>query len=118
MARAFNPRALREQVAVQVKGESDVGAGGVTEAYTDVPGWESLWADIDPLSGTEQLRGMQLTASATHRVRMWYLAGVKSTTHRLRRLRDGAIFDIIAPPSPDDTFRWMELVVHQSEVAA
>lgn len=114
----FDPGLMREQVAVQVSSRVRIPGGGSTVTWADVPGWTALWAEELPLKGMEQLRGMQLTASASMRLRMWYLAGLKSTEHRIRRIRDNAILDIIAPPQPDAERATMILLVHETETVA
>lgn len=118
MAKRFDPGAMREPVAVQVVTRVRVPGGGRTESWDDVPEWSALWAEEMPLRGSEQLRGLQLTASASLRLRMWYLAGLKATEHRIRRLRDNTVMEIIAPPTPDAERLTMELLVHETEVAA
>lgn len=118
MAKRFDPGNMREPVAVQSVARVRVPGGGYTSTWTDVPEWSALWAEEMPLRGSEQLRGLQLTASATGRLRMWFLAGLKATTHRIRRLRDDTILEIIAPPTPDAERLTMELLVHETEVPA
>ena len=94
------------------------GAGGYTEAWTDVPQWSAIFAEIEPLKGDEQIRGMQTTATATHRIRLWAAEGVKSIEHRVRRHRDGAIMQIVAPPAYDAMRMTMELLVRDTEAAS
>lgn len=113
----MNPGAMNEQVAIQASTPTTTDAGGQTNAWADVSGWDTLWAEIKPLSGFEQIRAMQTAASATHRVRMYAVEGVKSTLHRLRRHRDDGIMHIIAPPTYDRMRFTMELLVREHEVA-
>jgi SPP1 family predicted phage head-tail adaptor len=109
-----DPGAFREPVALQAPTRTPDGAGGFTEAWADVPGW-TVFAEVRPLAGNEQIRAQQTTASATHRLRMWALEGVKSTQHRVRVLRDGAIMELVAPPMYDATRLTMELLAHEVE---
>lgn len=106
---------FREQVAVQAFTTTPDDAGGYTETWADVAAWSQLFAEIEPLTGNEQLRAMQAEASGTHRVRMWALEGLKSTAHRIRRNRDGGVMELVAPPAYDPTRLQMELLVREVE---
>jgi head-tail adaptor len=111
----MDPGRFREPVAIQAANRTPDGAGGFTEVWEDVPAWSALWAEIAPLRGDEQILAQQTQASGTHRVRMWAVDGVKSTHHRIRRHRDGAIMELVAPPTFDRERLVMELLAHESE---
>jgi SPP1 family predicted phage head-tail adaptor len=111
-----DPGRFRERVALQTAARTPDGAGGFTDAWADVPKWAELYAEIAPLRGDEQIRAHQTEAHMTHRVRMWALEGVKSTQHRVRRLRDGGVMEIVAPPIYDAERLVMELLVREVEV--
>jgi SPP1 family predicted phage head-tail adaptor len=110
-----DPGRFRERVAIQAAARTADGGGGFTEAWADVPAWSALWAEIAPLRGDEQIRAQQTQAQGTHRVRMWAVEGVKSTLHRVRRLRDGGIMEIVAPPTFDRERLTMEMLTHEVE---
>jgi SPP1 family predicted phage head-tail adaptor len=111
----MDPGRFREPVAIQAANRTPDGAGGYTEAWVDVVGWEVLFAEVAPLRGDEQITAQQTQAAATHRVRMWAVEGVKSTHHRIRRHRDGGVMELVAPPAYDRTRLTMELLAHESE---
>lgn len=108
----MDPGKMRDLVAIQESAQTAVPGGGYTEAWADVADQDALWAEIKPLRGNEQLRAMQTTASATHRVRMWAIEGV-SAAQRIRRHRDGGILQIVAPPVYDETRLGMELLARE-----
>lgn len=115
MMKLIDPGRFREPVAIQAFTSTPDGGGGYTETWADVDDWDALFAEIEPLTGNEQIRAMQTEASGTHRVRMWALDDVKSTTHRIRRLRDDVTMEIIAPPAYDPMRQQMEILVREIE---
>lgn len=114
----IDPGEMNEPVAVQAFVTTPDDAGGYTEAWTDIAEWSRVWAKIEALQGTEQIRALQTEASGGYRVTMWALEGMKSTQHRIRRLRDDAIMELVAPPVYDRDRLQMELLVHEVEVPA
>lgn len=118
MMNHIDPGKMREIVSIQAATNVPDEVGGFTETWTDLTGWSALRAEIEPLTGNEQIRALQAEATASHRVRVWALDGIKSTQHRIRRHRDGGIMEIVAPPAytPDRT--QMELLCEEIEVPA
>lgn len=110
-----DPGSYREPIAIEAFTTADDGAGGYTATWDDAPGWELIWASFDPLRGDEQLQAMQTTAHGTHWMRTHYLDGLKSTIHRIRRHRDNAIIEIVAPPTADPMRLEMKALVRETE---
>lgn len=105
----MEPGRLRHRVSLQGVTRTDDGGGGYTEAWGDLA---TVWAAVEPLQGSEQIRAMQTEAAATHRVRMRYRAGVHAGQ---RVIHEGRGFEIVAPPvDPDE--RHVELVLLAREV--
>lgn len=117
MMRLIDPGAMREIVSLQAATRTADDSGGYTEEWEDVDAMSDKFAEIEPLTGREQISALQTEARGTHRVRMWAIEGVKSTTHRIRRHRDDGIMEIVAPPSYDPTRLQMELLCEELEVA-
>ena len=49
--------------------------GNPDPAWTD---YATCWCSIEPISARELLLSMQVQASITHRVKMWWYPGIKS----------------------------------------
>lgn len=54
--------------------------------------WKTVWAKVQTGSGTENFHKPQLTAEATHKIKLRYLVGVKPT---MRIDWRGSILDIL-----------------------
>lgn len=99
---------MRHRVTLQGVTRTDDEGGGHTEAWTNTA---TVWAAIEPLTGVEALRGMQLSARVTHRVRMRYRAGV---TAKARLAYDGRTFEVRSVIDPEERHR--ELILLAEEV--
>lgn len=104
----MNPGGLRHQVYLQaVSRTEDEGSGGV-EAWSDSSG--PHYASVQPLTGNEALRGLQLSATVTHRVTMRYRAGVTAKN----RVRFGARhFDVRLVIDRDERHERLELLAEE-----
>lgn len=72
-----------------------------------IPTWSTVanvWAAIDPISGREGLAADQMYASATHRIRIRYRAGV---IPKMRFTKGSRVFDINAVLNVDERNREM-----------
>lgn len=111
---AVEPGAFRHLVDVVGPGTStEDGAGGYTEgaATTLLSG---VWASIEGLTGTEQLRAMQTAAEASHRItlREWN-AGI-TTAHWVEF--EDRTFKIVAPPIDPEEKREMLILTTREEL--
>ena len=78
-----------------------------------IPAWANvttLWGEITPLSGREGLQAQQMYASATHRIRIRYRAGV---VPKMRFLKGTREFEIDVVLNVDERNR--ELVCFATE---
>lgn len=64
---------LRHKLTLQQEIRTPDGAGGYTKSWEDVV---DLWAEIIPVSGNEQLFGMQLQAKISHKILLRYRTGI------------------------------------------
>lgn len=113
----LNPGALRELVHVQAQTTERQPGGGTITVWGDIAG-SPVWAEITPLSGSEQLRAMQTAAQSTHRVRLWAIDAL-TANHRLVRDKDSRVLDIVAPPTTiDPEGLGMELLVRDTQESA
>lgn len=88
MTNKFIGSRLRYRISLQALTSESDGSGGVIREWENVA---DLWANIEPLSSKEQLRGQQLQASCTHRFTIRYRSDV---TAAQRILYNGRIFNI------------------------
>lgn len=84
---------LRHRLVIEAENPTTDSGGGQTDPWADPTEVAKVWAGIEPLSGTEQLRGMQLTASVTHRITVRYRTGL-TAKHRLRKAGTTRVFNI------------------------
>lgn len=112
----MDPGRMSEPVAVEAMTRTPDDAGGYTEAWADVSGQATVWAEFAPLRGQEQIIAQQTEASATERVRMWADAvpGI-TAVNRIRRQRDDRIYEIMAPPTYIENNSVVELLVRSTE---
>ena len=98
---------LRRRLTIQAESPSADGLGGQARAWTDVA---TVWARVVPLSGSEQLHGMQLEARISHRITIRHRADV-TARHRLRL--GGRVFNIRAAVDREERGRWLELLCEE-----
>jgi len=98
---------LRDRVEVLAPVTGDDGSGGQTAAYPDTG--DVVAAAIVPLSGREALAAGAMQASLSTRITIRYRTGV-TAQYRLRRERDGQVYELVGPPRDvDGRRRWLEL---------
>jgi SPP1 family predicted phage head-tail adaptor len=76
-----------------------------------IPSWSTvttLWGSIDPLSGREGFAAQQMYASATHRIRLRYRAGV---VPKMRLTKGARVFKIEAVLNTDERNRELVCLV-------
>ena len=106
-----DPGIFRHLVTVKGPGTSTPdGQGGYTSGTAVTVVQE--WARIEGLTGTEQLRAMQTTAQASHRItlRSWR-SGI---TPVMWVEFEGRTFEIVAPPAdPEEKRERLELMTRE-----
>lgn len=76
---------------------------------------DEVWASIEPLSGREFFAAQQVQADVTHRVRIWYLAGVKSDMRVVTS--DSRALQLVGPPiDPDELHVELVLMCRETEL--
>lgn len=104
---SLDPGRLRHRVKLQSLTRTPDAGGGYTETMTDVA---TVWAQVEPLEGTEQLRAMQVSPTLSHRIRMRYKANV---TPAMQAVYNGRTFDITSVIDPGERHREIELLVEE-----
>ena len=87
----IQPSLLRHRLTLQSVTRTRTEGGGFAEAWGPDQGAAAatVWAAIEPLDGSEQLRGMAMQEALTHRIRIRYRAGV---TGKMRGVSEGRVF--------------------------
>lgn len=98
---------LRHRVTLQSVTRTDDEGGGYSEAWADDA---TVWAAVEPLEGTEALRGMALTATVTHRIWLRYREGV---TAAMRVQHDGRTFNVRSVIDPEERHRELVLLAEE-----
>jgi SPP1 family predicted phage head-tail adaptor len=98
---------LRQRVTLQQPNDVPDGAGGFTRSWSDLA---SVWARIEPLSGAERLRAVQLESAVSHRVTLRYREGVSASL----RLKFGArVFNIRAVINLEERKDYLDLLCEE-----
>lgn len=106
-----NPGDFRHLCSVYapVQGASD-GAGGYAAADAELV--TTVWASLEQLGGSEQPRGMQIVATATHRIGL--RERIDGLDASMWLVLEGRTFHIVAPPNdPGEMRREMVLLVRE-----
>jgi SPP1 family predicted phage head-tail adaptor len=94
---------FRHRIAIQAPTESAGPLGEVTQAWATAI---TVWGSIAPLRGSEKVQGEQVTAEATHMVKMRYNSTV-TPAHRL--LFGSRTFDINHIANVDELNKLLEI---------
>lgn len=97
---------LRDVATLLVPAAVADSQGGQTTTWSD---GDTVHAAIVPLSGREALAAGAVQSSLSTRITLRYRDGV-TAQHRLRRDRDGQVYELVGPPRDvDGRRRWLEL---------
>jgi len=98
---------LRHRITIQEQNLTPDGAGGFVRSWDDVA---TVWAEVEPFSGREQVQAEQLAGVVIYRIRMRYRSGVTAA----HRLQFGArIFNIRRIITPREIPSLLELLVEE-----
>lgn len=109
---------LRHRVTFEKQTRVADGAGGWTDAWAAE---RSCWAKVEPLSGRERQRAMQLEHPVTHRVTVRYssvVAGYHRDGEPRRRIDfKGRKLHIVAVVNPREANLWLEIMATEGAAA-
>lgn len=109
MRRRFaRPGDMRHRVAIRRMERTPDGGGGYTERWVDV---DTVWAQVEPLQGREQIVAMQTGMQSPHRFTIGHRRDVTGANELLY---EGRRFDIQSVVDTDGAGR--ELVILAVEV--
>jgi SPP1 family predicted phage head-tail adaptor len=100
---------LRKQIVIQAETPAADGAGGYALAWTTLG---TVWANIDPLSGSEVFTAQHLEGHVTHRITMRYRSDLTITSD-MRAVYNNRIFNIRSVLNMDESNQWQELLVEE-----
>lgn len=104
----MNPGRMRSRVTIQSRTRTDDEGGGHVEAWADDA---TVWAEVEAMGGTEQLRAMAVGVQQPHRIRMWYRAGLTPAARLIERHPDGdRVHDITSVRDPSGARQTLELL--------
>ena len=107
MAKSRRACDLRHTITIQEAVASLTAGGGSAVVWTKVV---TVRAAIDPLSGSETLRAMQLQAKISHRITIRYRSGI---TAAMRILFGARTMNIRAILNPGERNRWLEIMAEE-----
>jgi len=102
--------ALRHRVTIEAENASPDGAGGLTDPWANPTQVATVWAEVTPLGGGEQLRAMQLEDRVSHRIRMRYRTDV-TPQHRFRL--GTRTFNIRSVMNESERDRWLTILAEE-----
>lgn len=95
---------LRKQVALKSKGTSADDYGQPIETFTT---YDTVWAQIDPMTGRELMNAQQQSGEITHKVKIRYHSSVVITD---RVIFDSRTLEIIFIRNVQERNHWQELL--------
>lgn len=98
---------LRHRVTIQQSDESQGGAGGKVEAWSDLA---EVWGAVEPLRGREFIDAHATQAAIDTRIRIRYRAGI---TPKMRVTWDTHMYDIQAVINLDTRNRELHLMCQE-----
>ncbi len=99
--------ALRHRVVIEQPVRTQNDSGGWTTVWTEVA---TVWASVEPLSGGEQLRAMQLEEKISHRVTIRHRTGI---TAKMRLNFGGRLFNIRSALDRKERGRWLDILADE-----
>jgi SPP1 family predicted phage head-tail adaptor len=102
-----DPGQLRERWVIESPGSSQDARG--QPLSTDWSAIATVWADVQPLSGAEVQHALAITPTATHRVSLRYLDGLRPSV----RLRRGSRVLHVESVVSDARRRWATLLCRE-----
>lgn len=101
--------ALNKRVTIQYPTRTPDGMGGFSESWVD---HATVWAAIWPTTATERLKADQVSGEITHRIRIRYRRGIRTSW----RIKFGSrYFNISGPPiNPNEKNEYLDLMCKEA----
>ena len=101
---------LRHRLIVQAERAVDDGGGGRSDPWADPVTVATVWGKIEPLSGGERLRAMQVQDRLSHRIVIRHRSGI---TAAMRIVFARRAFNIRAVIDVGERGRFLELLCEE-----
>jgi SPP1 family predicted phage head-tail adaptor len=99
---------LNKRVVIQAQTKTPDGLGGFVVVYSDLA---TVWAAIWPVSATERVSANTITLINTHRIRIRYRMGFKSSW----RIKFGnRYFSIVSIINPNEANEYLDLMCKEA----
>jgi len=98
---------LKRKIIIQTATKVQDDFGEETETWANTA---TMWASIQPVSGSEGITGNQINPEVTHKIMMRYRAGVTPANRVLYGTR---VFDINVVRNIFEENRWLELLCRE-----
>lgn len=103
-ARKTGTGSYRTKIEIQQKTRTPDGGGGFTEVWATII---TRMAGVHPLRGSQLFAAQQLQSETTHRIELWYVAGVKD---EMRILCKGRYFRITGVLNIDEANKVLHIM--------
>ena len=109
MSAITSPSELNKRITLQQPTRAADGMGGFTVSWADAA---TVWAAIWPVSAAERISASKETGEITHRIRIRYRSGIRSSW----RIKYGdRYFNIAGPPiDPNMAHRWLDILCKEA----
>ena len=106
----FSPSDLRHRLTLEQLQREDDDGGGFTESWVEVA---TLFADLRPVGGSENVEADRLAGRVTHEVSLRYRAGVQPA---MRFRQGGRLFHIVSVINVEERNRWLTCLCEEREL--
>ncbi|MFQ5774190.1 MAG: phage head closure protein [Kiloniellaceae bacterium] len=106
---------LRHRLTIQAENPAaDAGGGQGADPWADPITVATVWGRVEPLTGGERLRAMQVQDRLSHRITIRHRPGI---TPRMRIVFGARVFNVRAVINPEERDRVLELLCEEGVAA-
>ncbi len=102
--------ALRHRLVIQAERSTGDGGGGQSDPWADPVTVATVWGKVEPLTGSERLRAMQIEDRLSHRIVIRHRPGI---TPAMRIVFGSRVFNIRAAINHEERDRFLELLCEE-----
>ncbi len=101
---------LRHRLVIQAERSTSDGGGGQSDPWADPVIIATVWGKVEPLTGAERLRAMQIEDRFRHRIIIRHRPGI---TPAMRIVFGSRVFNIRAAINREERDRFLELLCEE-----
>ncbi len=105
---------LRHRLVIQSARAADDGGGGQSDPWSDPVTVATVWGKVEPLTGGERPRAMQIEDRLSHRVVIRHRPGI---TPAMRIVFGTRLFNVRAVVNREERGRFLELLCEEGAAA-